>query len=99
MLSKSTFAEMTWACCCMTDNRSTLPTSNGVLFGVSEAPPGYTEVRYCERIQSGASEEDIFKVLDAGDKHGPYLDIFTRAVPCKRQVEILPRPNLRTDKI
>jgi len=69
-------------------------SDDGVLFGVSDAPPGYTEVRYCVRVQSGASEEEIFKVLDAGDKHGPYLDIFTRAVPCKRQVEILPYPNL-----
>ncbi len=64
-------------------------SDDGVLFGVSDAPPGYTEVRYSVRVQSGASEEDIFKVLDAGDKHGPYLDIFTRAVPCKRQVEIV----------
>jgi uncharacterized OsmC-like protein len=64
-------------------------SDDGVLFGVSDAPPGYTEVRYCVRVQSSASEEDIFKVLNAGDKHGPYLDIFTRAVPCKRQVEIV----------
>lgn len=64
-------------------------SDDGVLFGTSDAPPGYTEVRYCVRVQSTASEEDIFKVLDAGDKHDPYLDIFTRAIPCKRQVEII----------
>ena len=64
-------------------------SDDGVLFGVSDAPPGYTEVRYRVRVQSSASEEEIIRVLDAGDQHGPYLDIFTRAVPCKRQVEII----------
>jgi len=66
-------------------------SDDGVLFGTSDAPPGYTEVRYCVRVQSSATEEEIFKVLDAGDRHDPYLDIFTRAIPCKRQVEIVRR--------
>lgn len=74
-------------------------SDDGALFGTPDAPPGYTEVRYCVRVQSTASEEEIFKVLDAGDKHDPYPDIFTRAISCKRQVEILPHPNLGTDKI
>ena len=74
-------------------------SDDGALFGTHDAPPGYTEVRYCVRVQSTASEEEIFKVLDAGDKHDPYLDIFTRAIPCKRQVEILPHPNPGSDKI
>ena len=64
-------------------------SDDGALFGTSEAPPGYSEVRYYVRVQSSASEEEIFKVLDAGDKHDPYLDIFSRAIPCKRQVEIV----------
>ena len=65
-------------------------SDDGVLFGTSDAVPGYSEVRYCVRVQSSASEDEIFRVLDAGDKHSPYLDIFTRAVACKRQVEIIP---------
>jgi uncharacterized OsmC-like protein len=64
-------------------------SDDGALFGASDAPPGYTEVRYCVRVQSSATEEEILKVLDAGDSHDPYLDIFTRAIPCKRQVEIV----------
>jgi uncharacterized OsmC-like protein len=67
-------------------------SDDGVLFGVSDAPPGYSEVRYCVRVQSSASEEEIVKVLDAGDRHSPYLDIFTRAIPCQRQVEIVSKP-------
>lgn len=63
-------------------------SDDGVLFGSSGAPPGYTEVRYCVRVQSSASEEEILRVLDEGDRHDPYLDIFSRAIPCKRRVEI-----------
>jgi hypothetical protein len=57
-------------------------------FGTKETPAGYLEVRYCVRVQSSASEEDILKVLDAGDRHSPYLDVFSRAQNCHRQVEI-----------
>lgn len=67
-------------------------SDDGALFGTPDAPPGNTEVRYCVRVQSTASEEEIFKVLDAGDKHDPYPDIFTRAISRKRQVEFSHTP-------
>ena len=62
---------------------------DGGTFGTSDVLPGYLEVRYCVRVESSASEEEILRVLDAGDKHSPYLDVFSRAQTCRRQVEII----------
>lgn len=63
---------------------------DGVLLGVHyDVPAGYTEVRYTVIIESDASEQDILRVLDAGDKHSPYLDVFARAQSCKRNVKIV----------
>ncbi|MFV2031821.1 MAG: OsmC family protein [Gammaproteobacteria bacterium] len=63
-------------------------SDDGGMFGTSDSPAGYTEVRYIVRVTSSASEEEIYRVLDAGGEHDPYLDIFSRAIPCKRTVEI-----------
>jgi uncharacterized OsmC-like protein len=63
-------------------------SDDGVLFGTSDAPAGYSEVHYCVRVESSAAEEDLIKVFDEGDKHSPYLDIFSRDISCKRQLEI-----------
>jgi hypothetical protein len=30
------------------------------------------------------------RVLDEGDAHSPYLDVFTRAQTCRRSVRIVP---------
>lgn len=68
-------------------------SDDGAMFGTSNSPAGYSEVRYCVRIASSASDEEIQKVLDEGDKHDPYLDIFSRAIPCKRKIEII-RPTV-----
>ena len=61
---------------------------DGGTFGTSEVKPGYSDVRYSVRVESQATEEEIMKVLDAGDKHSPYLDIFSNAQLCRRHVEI-----------
>jgi uncharacterized OsmC-like protein len=61
---------------------------DGVLFGVAEGPAGYSEVRYIVTIESDASEADIMRVLDASDAHGPYLDVFSRAQTCRREVRL-----------
>jgi uncharacterized OsmC-like protein len=61
----------------------------GGAFGTSEVFSGYLELRYRVRVESNASEEDILKVLDAGDKFSPYLDVFTRSQTCLRKVEII----------
>jgi uncharacterized OsmC-like protein len=65
---------------------------NGALFGVGTSAPGYSEVRYTVTVESPASESDIMRVLDEGDAHSPYLDIFRNARDCRRFVSIVPVP-------
>ena len=62
---------------------------DGALFDTSDAPPGYLEIRYLVRIESPGSRKEIEKVLDMGDKHSPYLDVFSRAQTCIREIEIV----------
>lgn len=59
------------------------------LYGTADVAPGYSEVRYSVRIESLASEADINTLLEHGDKHSPYLDIFSRSICCKRQTTII----------
>ncbi|SMO53352.1 OsmC family protein [Solitalea koreensis] len=66
---------------------------DGALFGTSDIPAGYSEVRYKVIIKSNASETDILKVLNEGDAHSPYLDVFSRAQKCLREVVIIPISN------
>jgi uncharacterized OsmC-like protein len=61
---------------------------DGALFGVSDAPPGYLQVRYVVTVESGAPEADVLRVLDEGDAHSPYLDVFRRSQTCTRTVRI-----------
>lgn len=63
-------------------------SDDGVLFGTADGSAGYSEVRYCVRVCSNATEEELMKVFDEGDQHSPYLDIFSRDVSCVRQIEI-----------
>ena len=64
---------------------------DGALLGTANKniPPGYLEVRYTITIESDAQEEKIMQMLDDGDKHSPYLDVFTRAQKCVRKVNII----------
>ena len=62
---------------------------DGPLFGVGDMPPGYLEVRYTVTIESSAPEADIVRVVDEGDLHSPYLDIFKRSQKCVRDVKII----------
>jgi uncharacterized OsmC-like protein len=63
---------------------------DGPLFGSrNDVPPGYTQVKYVVRVQSDASEEEIIKLLNEADEHSPYLDVFSRAQSCIREVHIL----------
>lgn len=61
---------------------------DGGLFDTSDSPPGYSEIRYVVRIKSPASPAEIENVLNLGDKHSPYLDVFSRAQSCVRRVEL-----------
>jgi len=62
---------------------------DGGLFGSSDSYPGYYEIRYHIRIESSASKKQIEEVIDLGDKHSPYLDVFSRAQVCKRKIQII----------
>lgn len=62
---------------------------DGGLFGTSDSSPGYSEIRYLVRIKSEASPEEIENLLNIGDKHSPYLDVFSRAQSCIRRIEFI----------
>ncbi len=62
---------------------------DGALFGTSDEPPGYLEVRYAVTIRSDAPQEQIERLLDVADARSAYHDIFSRPLSLKRSVEIL----------
>ena len=62
---------------------------DGALLGVSKSPPGYLDVRYVVTVDSTAPEADVLRVLDAGDAHSPYLDVFRRSQVCSRTVHLV----------
>lgn len=64
-------------------------SDEGGLLGTADVYPGYAEVRYKVTIESEASEEAILKMLDDADRHSPYLDIFSRGLDCKRELNII----------
>jgi uncharacterized OsmC-like protein len=64
---------------------------DGALLGTADEhiSPGYLEVRYTITIESDAPEKKVMQMLDEGDKHSPYLDVFTRAQKCIRKINII----------
>lgn len=63
---------------------------DGVLLGIhKDVPPGYTEVRYTVTIESDAPEQEIMRLIEEGDNRSPYLDVFSRAQTCIRNVKIV----------
>ncbi|OUR90813.1 hypothetical protein A9Q87_12745 [Flavobacteriales bacterium 34_180_T64] len=62
---------------------------DGALFASSNAFPGYSEVRYTVKIKSPRSLLEIEKFLDKAEQHSPYLDVFSRAQLCKRNIELI----------
>jgi uncharacterized OsmC-like protein len=63
---------------------------DGALLGVSDSPPGYLDVRYIVTVETTAPEADVQRVIDAGDAHSPYLDVFSRAQTCRRTIRLVP---------
>jgi uncharacterized OsmC-like protein len=61
---------------------------DGALFGVSDAPPGYSEIRYLVTVESSAPDAEVRRVIDEADRHSPYLDVFSRAQKCTRTLTI-----------
>lgn len=68
---------------------------DGALLGTADKsiPPGYTEVRYTITVESDEPEEKIKQMLDEGDLHSPYLDVFSRAQTCVRKINIVSAKN------
>ncbi len=64
---------------------------DGALLGTADKniPTGYLEVRYTITIESNAPKEIIMQLLNDGDKHSPYLDVFSRAQNCVRKINIV----------
>jgi uncharacterized OsmC-like protein len=62
---------------------------DGALFGVGTSAPGYSEVRYTVTVESPAPDADVMRVLDEGDAHSPWLDIFRSPTNCRRSVRIV----------
>lgn len=59
------------------------------MLAIDDRPPGFRELRYKVKINSPASEEEVMKVIEKADKHSPVLDDFKRAIPVKREVDIV----------
>jgi uncharacterized OsmC-like protein len=57
-------------------------------YGLADLPAGYQQVRYTVKVQSTAPEADVSRVIEMGDAHSPYFDVFNRAIDLKRKVEI-----------
>jgi uncharacterized OsmC-like protein len=65
---------------------------DGAMFGVTEGWPGYSEVRYAVTVESPATEAEVQRVIDEGDRHSPYLDVFSRAQVCRRTLRVIGLP-------
>ena len=62
---------------------------DGSMFGVSDNPAGYFEVKYFVKIKSPNTPEEIEAFLNKAEKHSPYLDVFSRAQNCRRELELI----------
>lgn len=58
-------------------------------YGIDDAEPGYTGMRYKVTIESQASEEEIQKLIELADKHSPILANFKKPVPIDREIKIV----------
>lgn len=58
----------------------------GELGASDEVRPGYQAVRYIVTVESPASEAEILKLLDTGDRVSSWLDDIANPVPVSREV-------------
>jgi len=54
--------------------------------GVEGIEPGYLEVRWIVTVETGASEEEVRKMLERAEVRSPYLSIFSRPHPARREL-------------
>jgi uncharacterized OsmC-like protein len=60
----------------------------GAQYGLGDAPPGYTEVRYIVSIDSPAPEDDVMRIIEEAEANSPYFDVFTRKQKLVRSVRL-----------
>ena len=56
------------------------------MFGVTDDPPGFKELRYTVNIVSPAPEDELRNLIKTADRHSPVLDDFSRPIPIKRKI-------------
>ena len=61
---------------------------SGPFHGVSDLPAGYRQVCYIVKLESDAPEQEIEDFLDKSDTHCAYLDVWTRPMNIRREVEL-----------
>jgi len=64
----------------------------GGQYGLGDAAPGYSEIRYSVVIESPAPEADVMAVIEEADRKSSYLDVFTRPQKLVRDVRIVAVP-------
>ena len=58
-------------------------------FGIENATPGYTGMRYTVTIESPASDVEINKMIKAADDHSPILANFKKPMNIDRTINII----------
>lgn len=61
-------------------------SDSGGLYGVGDARPGYSEVRWIVTIDSPAPRDAVERMLSEAEAHCPYLDVFANPTPTRREV-------------
>ena len=59
------------------------------MFGTSDSPPGYLQIRYRISVESDAPEEELRRVADAAAARTPYLDVFGRAQDLEGSLKVV----------
>lgn len=60
----------------------------GMLIGDSEAPPGFTGMRYHVEIASRSEPAEVVRIVDEGDGLSPILDALSRATSVTRTLSV-----------
>lgn len=58
-------------------------------FGIEDAEPGYTGMRYTVTVKSPASEDVIHEMIKKADDHSPILANFKKPMPIERKINIV----------
>jgi len=54
--------------------------------GVEGIEPGYLEVRWVVTVETRAPESDVHAMLERAERRSPYLSIFSRPHPARREL-------------